>query len=495
MTNNLKYWLFVLIGFLTVLIMYKNSSKFLESFGPFDDPSITGDGNGSPSTGSPSTGGPSTGGSSTGSPSTEPQVNNGADTTLPYSEHVLMYFNSFNVRNDSGIASTNNTYQCDNNTWCDALNRSIKYFINGTNIPLTIDNIGLPMNNIMIQGPPSYSLVSRDNHYKLGSFSVVFYLNFNSITFDSDADIILYEMFAESPNRVKIALIEIPNNTEDLELSITLGPADQAYTWKIPRSTFESNGNTTLYSLVYNERDKTITFYIGTSANINVADIQGTPRIILGVTPLEINKNRNLDALLSAFCYYDVVLTRLDLERIKKFFENQSKSVNTLQNTLLSLKSSLTSQNTSLLHQLNTSSETIQGLERRLEDLSNKTCVVQSPAPMARGRNWHINMDNVSSVNDKDLQQCSPLTLKEFDIKIPQLLIPNIEQTANLANNLTGNTGSGGPSASGGSSGAGVASGTGVASGSSASGGPSGQNTIYGNLNQAAQQQGTLTSG
>ena len=114
---------------------------------------------------------------------------------------------------------------------------------------------------------------------------------------------------------------------------------------------------------------------------------------------------------------------------------------------------------------------------------------------MARGRNWHINMDNVSSVNDKDLQQCSPLTLKEFDIKIPQLLIPNIEQTANLANNLTGNTGSGGPSASGGSSGAGVASGTGVASGSSASGGPSGQNTIYGNLNQAAQQQGTLTSG
>ena len=495
MTNNLKYWLFVLIGFLTVLIMYKNSSKFLESFGPFDDPSITGDGNGSPSTGSPSTGGPSTGGSSTGSPSTEPQVNNGADTTLPYSEHVLMYFNSFNVKNDSGIASTNNTYQCDNNTWCDALNRSIKYFINGTNIPLTIDNIGLPMNNIMIQGPPSYSLVSRDNHYKLGSFSVVFYLNFNSITFDSDADIILYEMFAESPNRVKIALIEIPNNTEDLELSITLGPADQAYTWKIPRSTFESNGNTTLYSLVYNESDKTVTFYIGTSANINVADIQGTPRIILGVTPLEINKNRNLDALLSAFCYYDVVLTRLDLERIKNFFENQSRSVNTLQNTLLSLKSSLTSQNTSLLHQLNTSSETIQGLERRLGDLSNNTCVVQSPAPMARGRNWHINMDNVSSVNDKDLQQCSPLTLKEFDIKIPQLLIPNIEQTANLANNLTGNTGSGGPSASGGSSGAGVASGTGVASGSSASGGPSGQNTIYGNLNQAAQQQGTLTSG
>ena len=43
---------------------------------------------------------------------------------------------------------------------------------------------------------------------------------------------------------------------------------------------------------------------------------------ISAATPLEINKNRNLDALLSAFCYYDVVLTRLDLERIKNFFDN-----------------------------------------------------------------------------------------------------------------------------------------------------------------------------
>ena len=509
MSNNIKYWISILIGFLLVLVMYKNSAKFLENFtiGTDIDPKITPDGNGSGSGGNSETGGPSKGNGGSGGGS-GPQPSKKTDTTttttsssdafltLPYPDKLLLYFNSFNVESNPAITNRNTTYQCQNNYWCDTKTTTIKYFLNGQNVPATIDNIGLPMKNIMIQGPASYSLVNVSNNYHLNSFTVIFYLNFNTISFDTDAEIILYEMFAESPNNVRIIITEIPNDSNNVEINVIVGPTTLIYSWVIPITTLLSNGNTTLYSLVYDEDQLLLTFYIGVGKNIYTATLDKKPQIILGLTPLEINKNRNLDAFLSAFCYYNYPLSRTDMEAVNKFFIQESSSIYLLQTTLSSLKSSLSSQNNALLNQLNTTSQRIHGLQDKISSLEGKSCPSpQNTAPAARGRHWHIDMDNVSSVNDKDLQQCSPLTLKEFDIKIPQLLIPNIEQTANLANNLTGNTGSGGPSASGGSSGAGVASGTGVASGSSASGGPSGQNTIYGSLNQSAGQQGTLTSG
>ena len=450
MSNNIKYWISILIGFLLVLVMYKNSAKFLENFtiGTDIDPKITPDGNGSG--GSKGESGPhpskknkrDDGGESGPQPSkktdttTTTTSSSDAFLTLPYPDKLLLYFNSFNVESNPAITNRNTTYQCQNNYWCDTKTTTIKYFLNGQNVPATIDNIGLPMKNIMIQGPASYSLVNVSNNYHLNSFTVIFYLNFNTISFDTDAEIILYEMFAESPNNVRIIITEIPNDSNNVEINVIVGPTTLIYSWVIPITTLLSNGNTTLYSLVYDEDQLLLTFYIGVGKNIYTATLDKKPQIILGLTPLEINKNRNLDAFLSAFCYYNYPLSRTDMEAVNKFFIQESSSIYLLQTTLSSLKSSLSSQNNALLNQLNTTSQRIHGLQDKISSLEGKSCPSpQNTAPAARGRHWHIDMDNVSSVNDKDLQQCSPLTLKEFDIEIPKLPIPNIQATANLVKN------------------------------------------------------------
>lgn len=478
MSNNPKYWFSILIGFLVVLLVYKNSSRFFETFlsdantlSDIMTPPITPDqttGNvlttssGTSRTGltnpQPSsraqTSNPQPSGqaqSSNPQPSTQPQVSNPQPSangqpsgpqpttflTLPYPDKLLMYFNSFNIINDPNVPHKNTTYQCQNNYWCDTKPSGIKYFLNGQNVPAKIENIGLPLKNIMIQGPATYSLVNASDNYQLHSFTVIFYLNFNTLIFDTDAEIILYEMFAESPNRIRISITQIPNDTTNVEVNVIVGPATVIYSWTIPITTLLSNGNTTLYSLVYDEDQLLLTLYIGVGKNVYTSSMDKKPDIILGVTPLQINTNRNLDAFISAFCYYNYALSRTDMIAVNNFFIQESSSIYILQSTLSSLKSSLSSQNNALINQLNTTSQTINGLQNTIHTLENKSCpapqVVAAPAPS--GPKWHINMDNVSSVNDKDLQQCSPLTLKEFNIEMPTLPIPNIQATANIVNN------------------------------------------------------------
>jgi hypothetical protein len=277
--------------------------------------------------------------------------------SLPYAQNLLLYFNSFNI--SSLIPTTtqipiqlNKTYQCQTNYWCDANNSSIKYFLSGQNVPATIDNNGLPLKNIEIIGPSASTLVSSANNYTLQSFTIVFYLNMNTLNFDTNGQIILYQMNAENPNAISLFIQQIPNDSNNVEISAQCGHSSNYYTWVVPITTILSNGNTTLYSLVHDNDASTLTLYIGVGRNIYsvTRNDTDTANIILTNTQITINTNSNLDANILAFCYYNIALSRNDMKQLNTYFEQQASN-NQYYNELINyLETTLTQENNILLN-------------------------------------------------------------------------------------------------------------------------------------------------
>jgi hypothetical protein len=101
---------------------------------------------------------------------------------------------------------------------------------------------------------------------------------------------------------------------------------------------------------------------------------------------------------------------------IANYLAEQLSGTKLLQDSLVAIEQALLSQNTALLNKLQSTTNIINNLQ-------NQSCPSQNiaAAPSSKGPRWHINMDNVSSINDIDLEQCSPLTLKEFNITLPKV--------------------------------------------------------------------------
>ena len=495
MTNNYDYWLSILIGFLIVLFIYKYKPFGIERFDSAID--VTSIGNlmneplvppvqgvpqgsimvttngknpltkkttsGTPSGESASAPGlspasPDSSGSFAPSPSKSfgpssiqsysspislgpsylgPATSVSTDG-LPFVKNALLYFNSFNSKPSSSLVTNiNRTFQCATNFWCDAINSSIKYFLNGPNVPATIDNSGLYMKQILIQGPPTYSLSSASDNYHLESFTVAFYLNFNSVSFDTDADIRLFEMFAQTPNLIRISFVPIQNDKENIELNVYVGPSNIIYSWVVPITTILSNGNTTLYSLVYDTDTAILTFYIGLGKNVYTATVVNTPTIVLGPQQLQLNTNRNLDASISAFCYYNIALSRNDMNKLNDYFVQEAASLNVMQKTLDAVKDSLSDQNRNLQKQLNSTTQEVTGCMADNDALRHAPCPVMAPidiAPPPSGPMWQINMNGNTSVTDADLDKCSPLKVTDYILPNSTAPIPNIQSTANIVN-------------------------------------------------------------
>ena len=457
MSDNLIYWISVLLGFMIVLITYKYSSRFLENFAVSpSSTSVTVNTSDESTLDSAAQNGPVVPTPIRPTPARAPvrQINPSAArpalapapkldvNSMPKSKNLLLYFNSFNIESNQYISANNRntTYIPTMNKWSDALKpNQYSYSFYGAVPPTTIGNIGLPMKNIKIAGPAAGELSS--NNYILDSFSVVFYLTFNSLAFDmtnnnNNNDIVLFEIFAASPNYIKLSIAPIHNDAKNISVDIIIGTL--IHSWIIPITTILSNGASTLYSIVYNKNsaENQFVFYIGLNTNTvaytaTYGEKEQKPTLNLTYEPLLINENQNLDAYLSAFCFYNSPLTADEMSSLGNYFASQLSGAYLLEASLLALEASLLSQNNALLNQLNSSSQLISQLKNQ-----PKSCpAAQVVAPTPSGPKWHIKMDNVSSVNDIDLQQCSPLTLKEFDITLPTLPIPNITKTAKIIKN------------------------------------------------------------
>jgi hypothetical protein len=324
MFDNLIYWISVLLGFMIVLITYKYSSKFYETFVQLSTLDVAlQDGSVVPSlptSGGPSggpSGGSSSGGSSSGAPSGSSFSGAPSSPTLPVvpivnslprQNSLLLYFNSFNIESNIYIpqSNLNNTYVPTMNKWQDSINpQQYSFAFYGAVPPTIIKNIGLPMKNIKMAGPKSGELAPND--HILQSFSIVFYLTFTSLTFDSPTnspDIVLFEIFAATPNYIRLSFAQIDNDKKNISVDIIIGTL--IHSWVIPITTILSNGASTLYGIVYNNQasENQFTFHVGlnnstVSYKSSYNNTEKIPTLYLTYEPVLINSNQNLDAFLS----------------------------------------------------------------------------------------------------------------------------------------------------------------------------------------------------
>ena len=234
-------------------------------------------------------------------------------------------------------SSVNTTYWCSLNTWCDFKRPSIKFNLKGKSVPIKITtSSGLDLNNIELFGPPSNKLSISSNNI-LKSFTIVFYMKINSLSYNLGNSIILYQMYSETPNMIRLAIYSIilDNNKIDPNFStleLIIGNQYINYRWTIPNSTLMSNGYISLYALEYDSINSICYFYIGTTKYTAHIEKNSDEPIVLSITPIAINKGaQSIDANLYSFIYYNGLLSETELFALKQYFDYELEGIPIMQ--------------------------------------------------------------------------------------------------------------------------------------------------------------------
>lgn len=306
-------------------------------------------------------------------------------------------------------------YSVETMRWRDLVNRNDFNMQTSTALPPSLTTStevrGLSLLDVKLENVSSSEQFGKDpanGVYDLDTFSVAFFMKWNAMPTEVSV-MTLMEMFAETPNYVAWRFTNTTATSVTME--VILGDVNTSYTWRIPTSTVLSNGNNTLYSLVYNTATKTISVFIGTNEFKQV--LTDVPKVKLSNSKLAINSNKNINANLKAFVFFkDAVLTTTELTLLTDYFVKESGG------------------NTAMLGQteqkLKAAEQENDKMRDELDKIQNmlSTCAApqqssatQPPANPLAGKNekWQIKTDFPNgTVPLDDLKKCSPLEVKKF---------------------------------------------------------------------------------
>jgi hypothetical protein len=432
MEKNNIYWFFVLLGILGVIIIYYKATfaktNGIESFDGTSGSTTSG----TPASGTPVSGSTASGSAASGTPAS------GTPPTMPQT-NLLFYTHLFNMSNNPD-AYTNSLYgnnagsTCAANTLCNANGDSNIKLTTTYTSPVTSAS-GLPLLNYKIIGPPSRDLLGTSITTDiLGSFSVIFYGDFNNLSLlNSDGTIkpnmangiTLYEAYAETPNSIKLSIMPIVNDQNNVNVQLILGDYRTYYNWKISVDTLKANGVASLYGLVFdntNQSTPIATFYIGVNANPTNGMTAVNNTIKMGYSPMLINSNGTWDFNLYAFAYYTQALSATDITTLNAFFiyhySNAAAAAAALQASQAQVQALQTI--------IDTNGIALSDLETQLQQCSTNlaTCSLSASQienamnilPKARHSNWHVNNPNGTEgtpVSVQDMQKCDVLKIKD----------------------------------------------------------------------------------
>jgi hypothetical protein len=399
---NWLYYLFILIGLCAVLFSVYTIKK-RNTRENFTDASA----------GGASAGGASAGGASAGGAGAETGGAGGAVAhyvenimTLPKASTVKFYLTSFSDKTLNGIYP----YSPEDARWYDFIQENVYFRLINGELPGSIRtttqvSLGLPLKKLKMLGPASHASCGNTNSTELESFSIVFFGKFNSLTFEDNRPKILFQMFAENPNHVQWTITN--KNASTCYMNVTLGNVNNIYRWEIPKSTLLSNGNPTLYSLVFEKQptSRKITVYVGTN-KYSLGSTDLVP-IRLGNTPMEINSETNLDFSLQVFSYFNSILAQEDLPAWTEYFVTQSGG---LARTLNFLQDTYNREINTLTNQVKVQTNSVDDLKNELAKCKEKLPTLL-PSVESKKDKWHIDFEGTSSVSAKDLEKCSILNV------------------------------------------------------------------------------------
>ncbi len=235
---------------------------------------------------------------------------------------VYMYLSSF-----SDVTADNTTLSYESvggAYWRDLKEGKELFNVIGTNLPTSLRSsvpYGLPMSGVRMIGPPSENFAYPNTGYVLPSMSICFYGRWKSVQLE--APLLLFRMYAETPNAVSITYSPIENDADNLKLSIVLGATTNTYDWVVPKTTLLTQSAGTLYSYIYDKEANTLTCFVG-STNLGTQSLSEKPIIKLSNSPIEIAYTQNWDFHLQTVLLCRGVVTPTDITATSDYFVNLS---------------------------------------------------------------------------------------------------------------------------------------------------------------------------
>jgi hypothetical protein len=288
---------------------------------------------------------------------------------------IYVYMSSFSDVTSDNITPT---YAAGGSAyWRDLKEGKELFNIIGTNLPSTLrspPDYGLSMMGVRMIGPPSENLAFPNSGYVLPSLSVCFFGKWKTV--DIQSPLVLYRMYAETPNAITISFI--PLNNENVTLSIVLGDVNKKYDWTVPKTTLLTQSMGTLYSFIYDKDANTLTAFVGTTS-LGSQNLSEKPSIKLSNSPIEIAYTQNWDFVLQSLLLCRGVINPADIVATTDYFvglsNGKTQEVAQLQQQTTTVKKSLetcSSKLPRLLAEIENLKGEVQYSETELKDLKKK---------------------------------------------------------------------------------------------------------------------------
>lgn len=292
---------------------------------------------------------------------------------IPRQSDLLMYINSFTP-----------TYQCEASTWCDSAS-SAKHFLLSDSIPSKISaSDGLPMDKVIIRGPPAHTLSTKDVGHVMGSFTVAIWGRTRSLDALAESQIELFDVPAQTPSRFRIFLSKLPDASK-VGINLLLGQALTPYTWTVDRKLVASSENS-LMCWTYDKATTGVAFSIN-GTDMGKADGPSTiSDITLGVSEVRVNRSANWSGNLVALMYYKVVLGADDTRSLYEHMKQQSNGFA----LTVQANQALQTRVDGLMVQVKNSASRVAELQAKLDE-TRLTCSAATGSPEAKKpTKWQI---------------------------------------------------------------------------------------------------------
>lgn len=338
MKPAIAYWIAVVIGFVTIAWVYRSHRESFVVGTNGTTTAATGTGTGTVS-------GTGTGtGTVTSTTPSQDQLNQYVYTEdlakFPLATNLKMYLTSFSDHLASGSGSP---YTAADGRWYNFKDGNSAFTLTNANgVPTSIKTTntidgGVPLLNTVMTGPSSESFASATSAtpYELPNFTVAWYLKNFAISSTETRDYTLFEMFAESPNYVRLFVQPSADGTT-VEIKAKLGGTvytlENSQGTPVAAAALSSGSGPLTMAFTYkkcstaNCTDGAVTFYIGTDTTLS-ATLTSQDTIKLANSNVKINSNSNIGAKLYAFAFWDNTFSASDVSSLDKYWSNEMKSI------------------------------------------------------------------------------------------------------------------------------------------------------------------------
>lgn len=424
---NKTYLFSVIIGFILFTMVYYYNKQLVEKFEITDSTADTANSNNSTET------------TETTETNTEDTGNNvilsdGSSiyieklTSIPNNKNLKYYLTTFSDAPHYNKEAIN--YDSSTQKWYNFINDSVPFTLvaNDGGIPGDVKSPnGLELKNIKLSGPPSDYLNSTTEGIIFKSFTFSFYVKFNDIVFGTNNRFDILNIFLEWPNRLNISMEKIENDSDNINILITVGETN--YRIPIAKTTFLTGSNV-LMSISLNQNDNKLTVYIGDIEYVAELSNGNAKELKLGNSNVVINKDYMWDIKMLSFMYFSNGIT---LDTHKQLLEYLSKQNSGLDEQLEKIEKITTEAIKQYKNKVVDFEKKISMMTGELSKCSALALEKEEAEKQLYKDKWRVKMNEYKDVSDEDIQKCSIL-------KVNNPYTKAVTDTNNTSNSTTSTT-------------------------------------------------------